>query len=98
LSSLLLFIIKYYESAYLSVHHILTHVKKSVLYLNKATLTISYDLMLGKILKLLVLTTCVGSDSSKIVSSGTVNDLHAIVLDFLKSYRNQIVILILFIF
>jgi len=66
LSSLLLVIIEYFESTYfrprhMSLHHILpphersTH-EKLVIYLNKVTLTINYELVSGKNLKLLSLT------------------------------------------
>jgi len=60
---------------------------------NKATLTLIYDLASESYLKLLVLTYD-GSDSSETVSPGTVNDLHATVLNFSKSCRNHITILV----
>ena len=55
-----------------------------MIYLNKAMLIIIYELISGKNLKLLVLTIYDDSDSSETISPGIVNDLHVIVLDFLK--------------
>ena len=49
-------------------------------YLNKAMLTVIYELALRSYLKLLMLTTYDGSDYSKTVFPGTVNDTHVVVL------------------
>jgi len=69
-----------------------------VIYLNNATLTIIYEIVSESYLKLLVLTIYDGSDSSEMIFPGTVSDLHAVVLDFSKSCRIQIAMLMLYIF
>ena len=56
-----------------------------MIFLNKAKLIVIYDLASESYLKILVLITYDGSDSSETVSLRTVNDLHVVVLDFLKS-------------
>ena len=53
---------------------------------------------LGSYLKVIVLPTYDGSDSSEMISLRTVNDLYAVMLEFSKSCRNQITILMLYIF
>ena len=94
ISSLLLSILEYSESTYLNLHHIFfkcarsTH-EESVIYLNKAMLTVIYELASGSYLKFLMLTTYDDSDSFGTIFSETVNDLHAVVSNFSKSYRNQ---------
>ena len=51
-----------------------------------------------KLFKTFSVATYNGSDSSETVTLGTVNDLYAVVLDFSKSWRNQITIFMLYIF
>ena len=70
--------------------------KTSVIYLNNATLTVIYELISGSYLKLLVLTLKMVRIRPKRFPPGTVNDLHAVVLDFLKSCRIQIIIFMLY--
>ena len=56
-----------------------------MIYLNKAMLTVFYELDLGSYLKLLVLITYDGSDPSETVSLKFINDLLVVVLDISKS-------------
>ena len=87
----------------MNLHHIF-HTRarfiheKSVVYLNEAMLTVIFEFVSGSYLKLLVLTTYDGSDSFETVSPGSVNDLHDVVLNFLKSYSIQIAMLMLYMF
>jgi len=80
--SLLPFILEYSESAsHFHTRARSTH-EKSVICLNNATLTVIYELVSGSYLKLLVLTLKMVRIRPKRFPAGTVNDLHAVVLDF----------------
>ena len=87
----------------MNLHHIFhtcaqSIYEKLVIYLNEAALSVIYELLLVNYLKLLVLTTYDGSNSSETIFSRTINDLHVVMLDFSKVHRIQIAILMLYIF
>jgi len=52
--------------------------RKSGIYLNNTTLTVIYEFVSGNYFKFLVLTTYDGANSSEMIFSITVNDLHVV--------------------